>query len=43
MIVLFAVAAAILGAYWVGLCEGVENGYPWEREKSKENENDSDS
>lgn len=41
MIVLFAVAAAILGAYWVGLCEGVENGYPWER-TNKENENDSD-
>lgn len=42
MIVLIAVAAAILGAYWVGLCEGVENGYPWER-KSKEKKNDSDS
>lgn len=42
MIVLFAVAAAILGAYWVGLCEGVENGYPWERE-SEEKKNDSDS
>lgn len=42
MIILFAVAAAILGAYWVGLCEGVENGYPWER-INKENENDSDS
>lgn len=42
MIVLFAVAAAILAAYWVGLCEGVGNGYPWERE-SKEKKNDSDS
>jgi len=42
MIVLFAVAAAILGAYWVGLCEGVENGYPWER-GNKEEEDDSDS
>lgn len=42
MIVLFAVAAAILGAYWVGLCEGVENGYPWER-KSEEKKNDFDS
>lgn len=42
MIVLFAVAAAILGAYWVGLCEGAENGYPWERE-NKENKDDSDS
>lgn len=43
MIVLFAVAAAILGAYWVGLCEGVENGYPWERKRDEENKNDSDS
>lgn len=43
MIVLFAVAAAILGAYWVGLCEGVENGYPWKREGSKERNDDSDS
>lgn len=43
MIVLFAVAAAILGAYWVGLCEGVENGYPWEQRKNKEKRNDSDS
>lgn len=42
MIVLFAVAAAVLGAYWVGLCEGVENGYPWERD-NKEKKNDSDS
>ena len=42
MIVLFAVAVAILGAYWVGLCEGVENGYPWER-MSKEKKDDSDS
>lgn len=42
MIVLFAVAAAILGAYWVGLCEGVENGYPWER-MNKEKEDDFDS
>lgn len=42
MIVLFAVAAAILGAYWVGLCEGVENGYPWEQE-GKEKKNGSDS
>lgn len=42
MIVLFAVAAAILGAYWVGLCEGVENGYPWERE-NEEKRDDSDS
>lgn len=42
MIILFAVAAAILGAYWVGLCEGVENGYPWER-MNKENKDDSDS
>lgn len=42
MIVLFAVAAAILGAYWVGLCEGVENGYPWGRE-NEEKKNDSDS
>lgn len=41
MIVLFAVAAAILGAYWVGLCEGVENGYPWKR-MNKEEKNDSD-
>lgn len=41
MSVLFAVAAAILGAYWVGLCEGVENGYPWER-MNKERKNDSD-
>lgn len=41
MIILFAAAAAILGAYWVGLCEGVENGYPWKRE-SKEKKNDSD-
>lgn len=41
MIVLFAVTAAILGAYWVGLCEGVENGYPWER-ANKEEKNDSD-
>lgn len=41
MIVLFAVAAAILGAYWVGLCEGVENGYPWEQ-INKEEKNDSD-
>ena len=41
MIVLFAVAAAILGAYWVGLHEGVENGYPWER-VNKEEKNDSD-
>nr|DAK46748.1 MAG TPA: hypothetical protein [Caudoviricetes sp.] len=41
MIVLFAVAAAILGAYWVGLCEGAENGVPWERE-NKERKNDSD-
>jgi hypothetical protein len=41
MIVLFAVAAAILGAYWGGLCEGVENGYPWER-MNKEKKNDSD-
>lgn len=40
MIVLFAVAAAILGAYWVGLCEGVENGYPWER-TNEEQKNDS--
>lgn len=42
MIVLFAVAAAILGAYWVGLCEGVENGRARERE-NKEKKNDSDS
>lgn len=42
MIVLFAVAAAILGAYWVGLCEGVENGDPWERE-NEEKKDDSDS
>lgn len=42
MIILFAVAAAVLGAYWAGLCEGVESGYPWER-TNKENENDSDS
>lgn len=42
MIVLFAVAAAILGAYWVGLCEGVENGYPWEW-LNKEKNDDSDS
>lgn len=41
MIVLFAVAAVVLGAYWVGLCEGVENGYPWER-VNKEKKNDSD-
>lgn len=41
MIVLFAVAAAILGAYWVGLGEGVERGYPWER-MNKEKKNDSD-
>nr|DAM75897.1 MAG TPA: hypothetical protein [Caudoviricetes sp.] len=41
MIVLFAVAAAVLGAYWVGLCEGVENGYPWGR-TNKEEKNDSD-
>ena len=41
MIVLFAVAAAILGAYWVGLCEGVESGYPWER-MDKEKKNDPD-
>ena len=41
MIVLFAFAAAILGAYWVGLCEGVENGYPWER-TNKGEKNDSD-
>nr|DAV32958.1 MAG TPA: hypothetical protein [Caudoviricetes sp.] len=41
MIVLIAVAAAILGAYWVGLCEGVENGCPWERtNKEKKNESD---
>ena len=41
MIVLFAVAAAILGAYWVGLREGVENGSPWERmNKEKKNEPD---
>lgn len=42
MIVLFAVAAAILGAYWVGLCEGAEDGLHWRRE-SKEKKNDSDS
>lgn len=42
MSVLFAAAAAILGAYWVGLCEGAENGYPWERE-NEEKKNDSDS
>lgn len=42
MIILFAAAAAVLGAYWAGLCEGVENGDPWER-TNKENENDSDS
>ena len=41
MIVLFAVAAAILGAYWVGLSEGVENGYPRER-TNKEKKDDSD-
>lgn len=41
MIVLFAVAAAVLGAYWVGLCEGSENGYPRER-MNKEKKNDSD-
>lgn len=41
MIVLFAVAVAILGAYWVGLCEGVENGAPWKR-TNKEKKNDSD-
>lgn len=41
MIILFAVAVAVLGAYWVGLCEGVENGYPWERmNKEKKNELD---
>ena len=42
MIVLFAVAAAILGAYWVGLSEGAENGYPQER-MNEEQKNDSDS
>ena len=41
MIVLFAAAAAILGAYWVGLREGAENGDPWER-TNKEKKNDSD-
>ena len=41
MSALFAVAAAILGAYWVGLCEGVENGYPWKRtNREKETEFD---
>lgn len=42
MIILIAVAAAILGAYWVGLHEGAENGYPWER-MNKEKKNDPDS
>lgn len=42
MIVLFAVAAAVLGAYWVGLREGAESGHPWER-MNEEQKNDSDS
>ena len=36
MIVLVAVAAAILGAYWVGLCEGAENRNPQETNKQGE-------
>lgn len=29
MAVLFAVAGLVLGAYWVGRCEGAERGMPW--------------
>lgn len=30
MVVLFAVAGLVLGAYWVGRCEGAERGMPWD-------------